>query len=284
MRARNVRATQAAVDRSSSFLQALAIGDSAAAARVIGRDHHLTEFGRNTKEVVGRRGVLQGRRSLQAVTGTPRVEIKRVLANRRVVLVQAILRGQAGTHPISSDIFYLGWDRDGELKRSIVYWGADVLVDPSLAGTDRRAPARPEVVNDTPTVKINKDLIKSLYASASLGLAARLAALDKRPELATIALQETTVEAGRRQMNAIRPYLSRLGKPTLSIDDLYQAGPYVIATMSGKGVFTGSLGGVASRNQTATFSILVVANMRDGKPRTFQTYTDLTDLKLQLGL
>jgi hypothetical protein len=162
--------------------------------------------------------------------------------------------------------------------------GTDVLAQKSLGPLKRPARISPEYINDTPTVQLTGALLTKLYGAASAGLAGRLAALDGRPELAAQALRETTFEAAAKQVDALRNYLAKFDSSSMSVKDISQVGPYVVAIFSSKGTFNGSLAGATTRRRAVELPILVVANIRGGRPRSFQTYLDMSEFQRLLGI
>jgi len=274
-----------AADKALHLIRAVVAADSVAATKDVASDHLWTEFGSSAKAVHGKAQLMQGRQSLRDAATAPELDVKRVIANRRVVLVQGVIRGQANGRAASSEMFYLAWVREGEIKRSIVYWGSDVLRDSTLGrGAAAARLSAPEVVAQAPSVKLDSALIGKLYAFASYALGARLAGLDGRTDIAREALHEVSVNVAASRRKSTRDYLRTFSKTSLSLDQLYQAGVYTIATFTANGTFTGTLAGASGRNQQVQLQLLVVANLRGRIPRSLQSYVDLTDLRQKLGI
>jgi hypothetical protein len=273
------------IDKALRFVRAVVADDSSAAKSLVASDHLWTEFYSSAKEAHGKPQLMGGRQSLIAAVTGPALQAKRVIANRRVVLIQGLIRGRTEGKSVSSEMFYLAWVREGEIKRSMIYWGTDILRDrvlgtvPSTAGQ-----GAPEIISQTPSVKLDTTLIRSLYGFASYGLGARLAGLDGQTDIAKETLREVDARNVGKGLVRARDYLRKFSKTSLSLDQVYQAGDYAIATFTGSGTLSGTLNGRSGQGQDVDLRLLVVANLRGGTPRFFQVYVDLNDLKQKLGI
>jgi hypothetical protein len=266
------------------FISAVATGDSLKAQRQVATDHTWKEFGSSAKPLVGRRELARARQSLHAVIPKAEVAYKRVIANRRTVLVQGVVRGVLQGQKVASEMFYLSWIGEGDIKRSVVYWGSDVLGDPALARVGVSATkARPEVVSDSPSVALTAKLMSKLYGFAAFGLAARLAGLHRRPDLAKVALREVKADAAAKHLEATRAYLKEFTESELSLDEVSQAGDYVLATFTAKGTYRVPQDATPAGVRDLELPILVVANFAGGEPRHFQTYMDSREVARATG-